>query len=180
MNTKFSPLLWLGLAVTIFLNTNSCTPSASLRTVFANPAEISGTYTVFLYGARHSNDIETVAILAKEETPYTFEIYSADFNYKTIKGMPADQAYKRAAAFVSFHYAFDYSVISRILDGNGVVIGFEVRPYYRPFEFGYDNVLDISYTPEDGKVIVRIHLKPAVEQYLRDGDRRSPFLFKMR
>jgi hypothetical protein len=180
MNKKLFPLLVLGFAITIFLNANSCTPSASLRTVSANPAEMSGTYTVFLYGARHSNDIETVAILAKEETPYTFEIYSPDFNYKTIKGMPADQAYKRAAAFVSFHYAFDYSVISRILDKNGAVIGYEVRPYYKPFEFGYYNVFDVSYTPQDSKVIVSIHLIPAVEKYLRDGDRRGPFLFRMR
>jgi hypothetical protein len=180
MNKRLVPLLILGFAVIIFLNANSCTPGASLRTVSADPAEISGTYTVFLYGARHSNDIETVAILAKEETPYTFEIYSPDFDYKTIKGMPADQAYKRAAAFVSFHFAFDYHVVRKILDRNGAVIGYEVRPYYRPFEFGYSDILDISYAHRDGKVIVDIHLIPPVEQYLRDGDRRRPFLLRMR
>jgi len=95
-------------------------------------------------------------------------------------GMPADKAYKRAAEFVSFHYAFDYSIVSRILERNGAVIGYEVRPFYRPSEFGYSNALDVLYTPEDGKVRVAIHLKPAIEQYLRDGDGRRPFLFRMR
>ena len=160
MNKNLFPLLVLVFAVAILLNANSCTPTASLITVSANPAELSGTYTVFLYGARHSNDIETIAILAKENVPYTFEIYSPDFNYKTIKGMPDARAYKRAAEFVSFHYAFDYSVMSMILDENGSVIGYEVRPYYSHFDFGYSDVLDVSYTPADGKVIVRIHLIP--------------------
>jgi len=75
MNNKLFPLLILGCSVTLLLNANSCTPGASLYTASANPAEISGTYTVLLYGARHSNDLETVAILAKQESPYTFEIY---------------------------------------------------------------------------------------------------------
>jgi hypothetical protein len=94
--------------------------------------------------------------------------------------MPAVQPYKRAAAFISFHYAWDCAVMSRILDTHRSVIGYEVRPYCRPFEFGCSHVLDVSYTIEDGKVIVRIHLIPVVEQYLRERDRRSPVLFRMR
>jgi hypothetical protein len=70
--------------------------------------------------------------------------------------MPAVQAFKRAAEFVSFHHVFDYSVMSEILDENRSVLGYEVRPYYNNFEFGYSEVLDVSSPPADGKVIVRI------------------------
>ena len=94
MNRTISPVLMLGFAAAISLNTNSCTTSASLRTASANPAEMSGTYTVFLFGARSSNDIERVAILAKEESPYSFKIDSPDFNYKTITAMPSDKTSK--------------------------------------------------------------------------------------
>jgi hypothetical protein len=180
MKKKLPTLLVVGLSIALFATINSCAPQTSLKTIHAYPTEITGTYTLFLYGARHIEDIETVAILAKEGTPYTFEIYSPDFNYKVIQGVPADEAYKKAAEFVSFHHAFDYYAVSKILDGNGVVIGYEVRPYYRPFEYGYYDVLDVWYSIQDGTVITRIHMKPEVEQYLRDGDGRKPFLFRTR
>jgi hypothetical protein len=48
MNKNLFPLLVLVFAVAILLNANSGTPTASLRTVTANPAELSGTHTVFL------------------------------------------------------------------------------------------------------------------------------------
>ncbi len=180
MKRILSLLLVAGLAAVIFTAVNSCTPRASLKTERAYPSEITGTYTLFLYGARHIEDIETIAILAREGTPYTFEIYSPEFNYKVVKGVPADSAFTRAAAFVSFHHAFDHYEVSRILDGTGAVIGYEVRPFYRPFEYGYSNVLDVWYTLRDGKVITTIHLKPEVERLLRDGDERTPFLFQRR
>ena len=170
----------LCLALTFFVAVNSCAQRASLRTVYAHPSEITGTYTLFLYGGRYMEDLETVAILAKEETPYAFEIYSPEFNYKVINGLSADEAYRKAAAFVSFHHAFDHFIVSKILDGNGTAIGYEVRPYYRPFEYGYSDVLEVWYTVHDGKVIARVHLKPEVERYLRDGNDRRPLLFRMR
>lgn len=178
MRKKLLAVLTLVLVISVFVTVGSCTPRASLRTVYAKPSEITGTYTLFLYGARHSNDIETVAILAKEGTPYTFEIYAPDFDYKVIKGMPGDKAFSRAREFVSFHHAFADYGLSKIFDRYGAVIGYEVRPYYKPLEFGYYDVLNVWYTPQNGKVIVRIHLIPEVEQQLRDGDRRRPFLFR--
>jgi hypothetical protein len=170
----------LGLTLIIFCAVNSCAPRASLRTIYAHPSEITGTYTLFLYGAQHMEDLETVAVLAKEGTPYVFEIYSPEFDYKVIKGLSADEAYSKATAFVSFHHAFDRYSVSKILDENGSAVGYEVRPYYRPFEYGYSDVLDAWYTIQDGKIITRIRLKPEVERYLRDGNDRRPLLFRMR
>lgn len=48
MNKNLFPLLLLVFAVAILLNATSCTPTASLRTASANPAELRGTYPVFL------------------------------------------------------------------------------------------------------------------------------------
>ena len=178
MKNKNYFLAALGLCLVFILAATSCAPVNSLRTAAVNPAAVTGTYTVFLYGARHVNDIETVAVLAKEGTHYTFEIYAPDFDYKIIKGMPAKEAIEKATKFVSFHHEFSYYRIGGILDPAGAVIGYEVRPYYRPIEFGYYDVMDISYTLADKRVVTRIHLKPEVEQYLQDGDRRRPLLFR--
>lgn len=178
MKNKITLFAALGLCLGFFLVANSCVQRNSLRTASVNPATVTGTYTIFLYGARHVNDIETAAVLAKEGTPYTFEIYAPDFDYKIIKGMPAKEAIEKATKFVSSHHEFSYYRISGILDPAGAVIGYEVRPYYRPIEFGYYDVMDIWYTLADKRVVTRIHLKPEVEQYLQDGDRRRPLLFR--
>lgn len=165
-------LSWILLIVSLV----SCSGvRQQLRTEEAGTVD-PGTYTLILFGARYGGDIETVAFLDKEGDGYTFEVYAPDFDYRVMKGIPADQARAKAESFVSHHYAFDRSVLSRIFDLSGNPIGYEVRPLYRPLEFGYTDVLDIGYTIAGGKVIIRIWLKPELKWQI-GGEGRGASVF---
>lgn len=164
------------LLVPLFLS--SCAPGVYLKTSSVQPAEIRGTYTLILYGGRYSNDIENVAILAKEGTGDTFEVYAPDFDFKVRKAVPAEEALETAQHFVGFHHAFRRAQLSGILDAKGAVIGYEVRPLYSPLDFGYADVLDIVYTLQNDKVTVRIRLIPELDRPPFRED--NPFFFRMK
>lgn len=142
-----------------------------LKTEGAKIDEVTGIFTLILYGSRHSNDIETIAILDKEGDGYTFEPYAPEFNYKVKRGVPAREALVEAEMFVSWHNSFRRSVLSKIIDDRGDTIGFELRPLYLPTSFGVSDVLDVYYRIKNSKVIVTIKLIPSVEKMLSDGDR---------
>jgi hypothetical protein len=130
-------------------------------------SDITGTYTLILYGGNYSDDLETIAILDREGDPYNFEPYAPDFDYRIKKRVPAKKAMKEAEKFVSFHNSFLRSQISRIIDNNGKTIGYEVRPLYQPLTFGISDVLDVYYwVKEGGRVKVLIRLKQSVEKSL--------------
>lgn len=156
----------------------ACAPAKHLRTYDAAPAEITGTYTLILYGARYSDDVETLAILDPEDDPYSFEPYAPDFDYKVKKEVPAREALAEAQGFVSFHHSFSRSRITKILGPAGETLGYEVRPLYLPLEFGYSDILDVSYWISGSKVMFWVTLTPDVKRR-RDGDGR-PLLFKWR
>jgi len=166
--------------VSVFLAIASCSSGRYLRTLYATSAEVTGTYTLVLYGARYSDDIETVAILDKEGDQYTFEVYAPDFDYKIKKGVPAKEALEEAERFVSFHYAFQRSRLSRIVDPAGAAIGYEVRPLYSRLEFGYSDILDIYYLIQGYKVVVRVDLIREVKTRFYDDNSPLPFRGIMR
>jgi hypothetical protein len=169
---KFVAVMFLLLAVA------SCAPAPLLKTSSAQPEEITGTYTLILYGARYGNDIEDVAVLAKEGTGYAFEVYAPEFDYKVRTHVPSREALETAQRFVSFHYAFRRSQLSAILDKKSAVIGYEVRPLYSPLDFGYADVFDILYILHENRVTVRIRLIPELDRPpFRDN---NPFLIRMR
>jgi hypothetical protein len=165
------------VAVLFFsLTLSSCVPGLYLKTSSVQMGEKTGTYTLILYGARYSSDIENVAILAKEGTGYTFDVYAPEFDYTVRKNVPSREALETAQRFVGFHYAFRRSQLSAILDNKGALIGYEVRPLYSPLDFGYTDVLDIAYTLRDNTVTARIRLIPELDRPPFRDD--SPFLFR--
>lgn len=133
----------------------------------ARPEEITGTYTLILYGNSYLNDIETVAILDKEGDRYTIEPYAPDFDYRVVKGVPAKRALEQAYRFLKSGNSAYYSAqLSRIVDEKGAVIGYELRPLYEPFVYGLADVLDTNYWIKDNKVFARIKIKPFIEREL--------------
>jgi hypothetical protein len=147
----------------------------SLRTEEANPEEMKGSFTLILYGGSYLDDLETIALLDFEGDQYVLEPFAPDFDYRMKKGVLAQEAFKEAEKFVNFHPSFWRSQLSRILDKEGKVIGYEVRPLYRPFTFGISDVLDVNYwLKEKGRVKVTIKLIPSIEKNkLPGGDAGS-------
>ncbi len=149
----------------------------TLRTEELQPADITGTFNLILFGGRYFRDVETIAFLDVEGDPYTLEPYAPDFDFRVIKGLSAKEALERAQRFVSAQYDFWRSQLSRILDDNGRTVGYEIRPLYDPLAFGNADVMDIYYALKGDKIRIHIRLKPEVERSLfggggsRDSDR---------
>lgn len=176
MKCTVRSLLVASSIILVFLTITSCVSGQYLRTQDATPAEVTGTYSLILYGARYSNDIETVAILDREDDQYVFEVYAPAFDYRVKKGLQAREALEEAQRFVSFHYAFQRSQLNRIVGPSGATIGYEVRPLYSPLEFGYSDILDMSYLIQGNKVVVRVDLIRELRKQFSDED--SPMLFR--
>jgi len=127
-----------------------------IRTEDASEKEITGTYSLILYGGMYEDDLETVAILAKEDSPYTIVPYAPEFDYKIIKHMPAKDALAEAFSFTSRHPDFSRAQLARIVDSSGRVIGYEVQPLYRAFRYGAPDVLYTYYWREGDKVFLKM------------------------
>ncbi len=140
-----------------------------IRTESAAEKEVSGVYSLILYGGRTGEDMETAAILDREDDSYTIVPYAPDFDYRIIKHLPAKEALADAYRFVSFHPSFSHAQLARIVDSSGAVIGYEVRPLYMTFTYGLSDVLDISYWRRGEKVFVKVKLKEAIERMLMEG-----------
>lgn len=178
---KQRSILFLIIMILTFYFVGLCLPSQpfafkrSLKTEEATPSEIKGTFTLILYGGRYSDNLETIAILDLEGDQYNFEPYAPDFDFTVKKGVTAEKALAAAQKFISFHASFWRAQLSKILDEKGDIIGFEVRPLYRPFIYGVSDVMEVNYWPkEDGKVKVNIKLIPSVERLRYPGGGGGP------
>lgn len=160
------------LAFLLFINVSSSSAlKKPLKTVAAMPADASGTFTLILYGANYLDDLETIAILDYEGDEYHFEPYAPAFNFKVKKGVQAQEALEETEEFVSFHSSFWKSQLSEIINEEGITIGYEVRPLYRPFIYGISDILEVYYwLKENGKVKTIIRLNNSVESASLSGD----------
>lgn len=161
------------VATALALLASSCSLGNRLEMKTASVSDLTGNFNVIFYGCNYNNDFETVAILAKEDSPYPFEPYAPDFNYRVVKGIPASEALREAGDFVDCNSSFHKPLLSKLVDAKGETLGFEVRPLYHPFTLGFDDALNIDYRIKDGKVVVKIRLLPTVERMLSDGGSRD-------
>ncbi len=139
---------------------DSCAGPRYLTAVSARPEEMAGTYDIYLYGHRYAGDFKNIVFLIPQGGRYVFELYAAEFDYTLKKCIPADAAIEEAEEFVKFHYSFRRSQLSKVLDYEGRVVGYELRPLY--YDFSYSDVLDVHYIIKDDKVIASVGLKPEI------------------
>lgn len=153
------------MVISVITTSDSFAIEKPLKTEKAKAADITGVFTLILYGGRHSDDIETIAIFDYEGDQYNFEPYAPEFDYRIKRGISAREALNEAEKFVSFHNSFYRSQLSKIIDNRGNIIGYELRPLYLPFSYGVSDVLEVDYwLKEGGKVKVTIRLTPSVEK----------------
>ena len=162
----------------LVLTLQACAPGKQLATTSADPAELTGSYTLLLYGCHYPDSIKNVALLRDEKSAYPLEIYDLPTSYQVKKGVPGPQALADADAFVRCSVRLlSGTQLRRILDETGGTLGYEVRPLYSPLEFGRLDVLRVSYSLREGTVSTYIRLDPDVERALESpgDDRRNPF-----
>jgi len=149
---------------------------ATGRRLSTEPAMVNEDYRydLILYGGRHQNDLETLAILDKAGDGYTIEPLAPAFDYYMHRDYPGPNAINAAVKWVSFNPAFAAIRTNRILDRGGNTIGYEIRPLYQPFVFGTIDVLETHYSlKENGVVTAWIRLIPSVEREFFRPDSRS-------
>lgn len=140
---------------------------------------MSGSYTLILYGARHGEDLETVAFLDYEGDDIAFEPFAREDDYTIKKHLGEEEVLTEAVKFISWYPSFLSARLSRIIDEQERMLGYELRPLYmRTSTYGYSDVLNVNYRLQDKKVVIRISLKRDVESAI-EGDER-PLLRRRR
>ncbi len=161
---KISPFFSVSVVLLLTITVGACVPGKRLTPEAAKPAEMTGTYTLLLYGCFYPSDVKNAAFVVKEGSKYPLEIFDLDASYKTIKGLSAEQALAKAKSFLRCStYDVWQTPLRRIPDDSGGTIGYEIRPLYIPYELGQADVLNISYSLKNGKVITYITLDRNVE-----------------
>lgn len=151
--------------ILLLLGLNACATGKYLKTEDAKTSDVTGTFTLIMYGCGYHGDMSNVAILAKEDTQRPFEVFAPEFSYKVKKNIAAEDALKDAERFIGCSTNTNpYVHLAKIIDGAGNTIGYELRPRYSRLSATSD-VLDISYI-SNGKVTVKIRLKEEVERQL--------------
>ena len=153
---------------------NGCIAGTRLDATRTSPSDVQGTYSLILYGCKYANDLENLAILYKEEGPFTFKIYSPATSYQIKKGLPADEALKQADQFLRCSTDYWKTQLNKIVDRGGTVAGYELRPLYVPYQYSQMDVLFVNYWLRDGTVTVYIKLDPDTEKSIENGG-SSPF-----
>lgn len=145
------------LLLTVLLLT-SCTTGMRLNTEYINtPGEFPEKFRVILYGARHAEDVETVAILDMEGDGYEMIPFAPEYDFTIIKGLPGNEAFRKAREFIGFHRDYWTYGTRRIFDEKGGVIGYEFKPLYT----SRGDPLRLSYYLEgEGRVKVYIQAIP--------------------
>ena len=152
--------------VAFLVLTQGCAPGIRLLTSPATAPEVTGTYDLLTYGCRYPNDIKNLAILISEGARYPVEVYDLPTSYYVEKGLAAATALDKAGSFLRGcgTRRVTGTRLSRISDGSGGTLGYEVRTLYFPLEFGITDVLLVNYALTDGKVRVYVKIDPDVER----------------
>jgi hypothetical protein len=163
--------LSIALFSALVLLASCATYGKYLKAEEAKAVDPDKTYTLILYGGRHADDFETIAILDIEGDGVEIVPRAPEFDYEVTGGLSAKEAEEAGRHFVSFHPSFRNVQASRVVDASGRVIAYELRPLYQPFVLGMMDVLLVYYWQgAPGKVNVRVELNYAIERRLRRQD----------
>ncbi|MDA8089398.1 MAG: hypothetical protein M0Z61_04145 [Nitrospiraceae bacterium] len=152
---------------------SACAMGPRLRTGPAGQIPIHQRGDLVLYGGRYSEDLYTVAIFVLNESPYRIVPYAPKFDYRVIKDVGAPEAMDMA---VRFFRATNPNFLGttrqvRVLAPDGKIIGYEIRPLYQPFVYGFSDVLETNYwVKAKGVVNVLIEIPADLRPERRGGD----------
>ncbi len=144
--------------------TYSCATGQYLKTTQTSDREVSGVFSVIHYGYNYSNDPMSIAVLDLEGDQYTFEVNANEYEYVINRGVPAEKALQDSLFFVSQHSHYFSSQLNRILDHNGQIIGYELRPLYHVQLFGINDILDVDYRIIEKRIIVSADVRRSVKR----------------
>jgi hypothetical protein len=154
----------------------ACVPHAMIASSRISASDLEpATYTVICYSNLAVDYLTTVAFLDLEGDAYTIEPQDASFTYNVSKGLKTEEALALAENFLRVNSRPSYykTEVKAIRGPDSNLLGYEVRPLYQPFVYGFNDVLDITYylRPEN-KIKVWIRLKDRINSFLFHDTRR--------
>ena len=132
--------------------------SPEIHTQDAVEKEITGNFSVMVCSGWYESDPISVAILNKEDSPYSLDAHSPYFSCSTLKQLPAKDGLVAAYGALSRNPDFARPQFARIIDKSGRVFGYEVRPLFHAFRYGEPDILDIFYWRKGDKIMVDIRV----------------------
>ncbi len=153
---------------------SGCVSGIRFSTESAGTGTIEGTFDLYLYGCRYPSDFENVAILVAADSPYPLDIYALSTRYKIKKGLTGEKALEEANAFIRCSMrGVAHSAVRRILDDKGKTFGYDVRPFYMPYEVPGSDVMLMNYFLRGGKVTAYITVFPEFRDLGGDDGRQG-------
>ncbi len=162
-NKRFASAL---LIASFLASLNSCATGYYLKTERIEDIKETGDVSLILYGHTYSTDPETLAVIDPEGDEYTFTPYASEYKYKVIRGLSPAKAIQDANLFVKGHPYASGSIMKRILNEQGTVIGYEIRPLYHFIHYGLSDILDVSYRIRENKVSFFVDIKRSIQKKL--------------
>jgi hypothetical protein len=150
----------------------SCSGGTYLKTEHLTDASrIQGTYTLILYRTDLYEKLKTVAFLDVKGDEYSLVPAAPQYDYAIVPNVQAADAVEQSVRFIQSHRDYKSMTMKRIVDANGTIIAFELRPLYLTVAYGVSDVLTVDYLlREDGTVRILIDIVPSVKsRFHRDG-----------
>lgn len=147
--------------VACFLLTACASLGNNLQTEYLRGSDIEQQkYNLFLYGRQTPHDVETVAVLDKVGDAYEFKPEGGDYLYNYHGNIGAAEALDKGEKFLE--ELINLNTIQRyaIVGPDDQTIGYELRPYFHPFQvdnsyyqsfyvLNEDNTVDFSVIWQD-------------------------------
>jgi hypothetical protein len=143
----------------------ACARGTYLRSEpMSGPVEITGSFTFILYSTDLYGGLKRAAFLDVEGDGYTLAVKAPVFEYEVQEGVEGAEATEKALHVLSSHRDFARVRVARVLDQEGNTIAYELRPLYKPTDYGQSDVLIIDHwLLDEGKVEVVIGVKPSIK-----------------
>jgi hypothetical protein len=168
-NLRTMPHLLAVFAVALFVfSFVSAVAAEELKTKRADISEVQGTFTLLLSGCTSGSDIDNVAILKREDDGRSFDIagpYTGEVVVK--KGLSGMEALAEADKFLGCSAEVDHTQLAKIMDGEGNIVGFEVKPQYGPERYGMPDAFTSRYTIKGDGVTARI--APTEDEWMHNS-----------
>lgn len=160
----------LMLAGMIFFVQGAQAVDAPLKFTEARPGDIKGTFSLILFDSAWGGGIQRIALLDAEQDDVVIEPYVPVDEYRIVRNLSADDAYRQALAFLSLAPDFWSSQLTRISDARGALLGYEVRPLFFRLTYGNPDVLEVNYSLKGNTVYMHIRLIDEVDRRVRGFD----------
>ena len=157
--------LWL---MALLLSACSGTSALMLKTeqIKDLPKDDRSRYTLMYYFGINRYDPRRLIVLDLEDDPYTMHYQLKDYEYEILQGVDVFDAHREAVTFFRSESKITTLNYYKILDPEGKLAGYEIRPLFDKEFLGKADIMDVKYYLLDkktGKVEVGVEVQSGLK-----------------